>query len=337
MVTTAQVQTAPGVLKRIQDSAFVERVYTSLHQGIQGLIYRVSPVVAAQRRYQLKMGRRLRLENPLTFDEKLFWLMLFWHHPLKAQCADKLGMRAHAENLGYGHLLVDLLGVYTRVSDIDFPALPDRFVLKCSHGCGFNILCPDKRALEEQAVRRRLRAWMRRDYAKIHGESQYEGLVPRILCERFLDDGSGGPPADFKLHCFHGKVYFTTVCTGRDLDGQGAAYDHYDREWLHQLPYSKFGSHPDRWRARPDCYQDMVQAAEALSAPFPYVRMDFYSIAGRPLLGEMTFTPSGCIDIGYTDEAQDGLGALIHLPEPLARWAGAAGAAAPTSAGAPGR
>ena len=294
------------------------RELAGLWQGAYSrMLYRISPVLLAKYRYRRETGRRLRLDQPLTFDEKLFWLMLFWRDPLKTQCADKYGMRAYATDLGYARLLVDLLGVYEKPEDIDFALLPERFVLKATHGCGFNLICRDKANLDFGEARKLLRQWLATDFSRVHGEVQYAGITPRIICERFLDDGTGALPSDYKLHCFHGKVYFTTVCTGRGPDGEGAAYDHYDREWATQMPISKSGVHPERWRPQPPCYPEMLEAAEALSKPFPYVRMDFYAVGPKAVLGEMTFTPAGCIDTGYTDEAQRAMGDLIHLPEPL--------------------
>ena len=40
---------------------------------------------------------------------------------------------------------------------------------------------------------------------------------------------------------------------------------------------------------------------------------DFYDYNGKPIFGELTFTPAGCIDKNYTDEAQLKLGELINL------------------------
>ena len=73
----------------------------------------------------------------------------------------------------------------------------------------------------------------------------------------------------------------------------------------------------DRNIPKPDAYEEIIAMAEKLSQPFPFVRMDFYSINGKAVLGEMTFTPSGCIDDGYTEIAQRELGKLIILPEKL--------------------
>jgi hypothetical protein len=94
-------------------------------------------------------------------------------------------------------------------------------------------------------------------------------------------------------------------------------YDFYDREWKTKLPYSKSSLLADRNIPKPDAYEEIIEAAEALSKPFPFVRMDFYSIQGRAVLGEMTFTPLGCIDPDYPEIAQLELGALIALPPRL--------------------
>lgn len=294
-------------------------LFSLLHPLLYPLLYRVSPVFLAKFRYRIQVGKWPAFDTPRTFDEKLLWLMLYWRNPLKTQCADKYGMRSYVEGVGSGHLLVDLIGVYEKSSDIDFATLPDRFVLKCTHGCGFNIICWDKKTLDVDQTRRQLDAWMRQDYSQVNGEIHYAEIKPRIQCERFLDDGTGALPADYKLHCFHGKLAFTTVCKGRDAEGHGAAYDHYDRDWRTMLPISKSGVHPERWSPSPECYPDMLAAAEALSKPFPYVRMDFYGVGNSAFLGEMTFTPAGCIDSGYTDEVQTNLGDLIQLPERLQR------------------
>ncbi len=271
-------------------------------------------------RFRKETGRSLNLKNPRTFDEKLLWIELYWRHPLKTRCTDKYALRAYVEEQGYGRLLPELLGVYEQSSAIDFDALPERFVLKCTHGWGFNIICRQKSGLDRTAARRQLDSWMKMDFSRRFGEIHYAGIRPRIICEAYLDDGTGGLPRDYKVHCFHGKAQFTTVCAGRDLDGSGAIYDHYDREWRARLAYSRSGLPRCAAFPEPEAYPEMLAASEALSRPFPYVRMDFFSVRGRAVIGEMTFTPASGIDKGYRDDVQLQLGALITLPEKRLRW-----------------
>jgi len=258
----------------------------------------------------------LNLKTPQSFDEKLLWLMLYWHHPLKTQCGDKHTVRDYVKKHGLEHILPKLLGVYENSSEIDFNTLPRRFVLKCTHGCGFNIVCKDKGTLDVGETCGKLDAWMKVDLSKICGEIHYAQMKPRIICEEYLDDLAGDLPIDYKVYCFDGRAHCTMVCTGRALNRR-ANYDFYDQEWKNKLPYGRSSVENNRSIARPGAYEEMIEAAERLSKPFPFVRMDFYSIKGKAILGEMTFTPAGCIDTDYTDIGQQELGELLKLPEPL--------------------
>jgi hypothetical protein len=291
---------------------------TTCYHGIcawyRACLYRLSPVLLAKHRYRAATGRPLNLKTPETFDEKLFWLMLYWRDPLKTQCADKYAVRAYVQQHGWDHVLPVLLGVYENSRDIDFDSLPTRFVLKCTHGCGFNIICKDKASLDRREARRKLDSWMSTDFSTVAGEVHYASMTPRIICEPFLDDLAGEFPSDYKVYCFGGKAHCTLVCQGRSALNSHAAFDFYDREWKTKLPYSKSSLLANRNVPRPDALDEMIAAGEALSEPFPFVRMDFYSIQGRAVLGEMTFTPAGCIDLGYTELAQRKLGELIVLP-----------------------
>ena len=277
------------------------------------VLHSISPLWLVQYRYKRATGEWFRPRNTKTFDEKLLWLMLYWRHSLKSRCADKYAVRSYIEENGLGHLLPRLLGVYSTANEIDFRALPDRFVFKATHGCGFNIICRDKGELAVEEVKRKLDAWMKVDAGKLYGELHYSPITPRIVCEEFLEDRSGKPLDDYKVFCFHGKAHCTMACT--DRTEEGAKYDIYDLQWKNKLPYSKSSLLANRSIARPDAYAEILEAAEKLSKPFPFVRVDFYSVDGRAVFGEMTFTPHACIDTFLTDLAQDTMGELIKLPE----------------------
>lgn len=67
----------------------------------------------------------------------------------------------------------------------------------------------------------------------------------------------------------------------------------FDRDWK-RLDFV-IGNHQsyygDDIPPRPDCYPEMVAAAETLAAGFPFARVDFYVIDNRPRFGEVTFYP----------------------------------------------
>ena len=310
-------------IKRVIKSTGIHFVYYRLQRSYKlrytQLLLNHFPQLYAQYRYKYTYGKKANLRNPATFDEKLLWLMLFWRHPLKSTCGDKYTLRSYVEKNGFAHVLPPLLGVYSSSSEIDFNSLPEKFVLKCTHGCGFNIICTNKQKLDVTATRRKLDKWMAKDYCKTAGELHYSSMKPMIVCEQYLDDPSSERPNDYKVYCFNGKAHCTMVAQGRDENGHTDKFDIYNLNWDAKLPYYNSVSENamERHVPKPEAYDEMIRVAEALSKPFPYVRMDFYSINGKAILGEMTFTPAGCIQKHYTPLAQNILGSLIQLPPKL--------------------
>jgi hypothetical protein len=275
----------------------------------------LSPLLFTRYRYLKEARKWYDHKNPRTFDEKLLWLNLYWWHPLKARCADKFAVRSYVEEHGMGHLLTELYGVYAHSNEIDFAKLPDRFVLKCTHGCGFNVFCRDKSQFDVKGSKQILDSWMKFDYCTFSGEVHYASLEPRIICEAYLEGLPGKPINDYKVYCFHGKAHCTLACTERQTGT--TKFDFYDREWKNKLRYSKSSLLANRSIPKPEAYGEIIEAAEKLSKPFPFVRMDFYSVNGKAVFGEMTFTPHGCIDTGVTDLGQEVMGNLLKLPEKL--------------------
>ena len=275
-------------------------------------LYRASPLLLVQYLSLKYRGRPFHPRKARSFEDKLLWLMLYWREPLKSRCADKFAVRSYVTELGLGHLLPELLGVYTASSQIDFSRLPERFVLKCTHGSGFNVLCADKARFDIEGAKKRLDRWMKVDLSKVNGEVHYAPITPRIICEAFLGDPSS-PINDYKVYCFSGKPHCTMACTGRQKGKP--QFDFYDLDWRNKLAYCRSSLLANRSIPKPDAYEEIIAAAKELSKPFPFVRMDFYSVNGKAVFSEMTFTPNGCIDIDLTDLAQTTMGSLIVLPK----------------------
>jgi hypothetical protein len=264
-------------------------------------------------RYWAAWRRWPDFENPTTFDEKLLWLNLYWRNPLKTECADKYTLRAYVERQGLGYLLPRVYGVYETVEAIDFEALPERFVLKCTHGCKCNVFCWKKTDLDLAVARRDLARWVALDFSRVLGELHYAGMKSRIICEEFLEDGTGLLPTDYKVFCFNGRPCWI-LCYTRRVPNDKGHRTVLDLEWNPVIGYlEEEGGHRP---PRPSSLPEFLSASERLSAPFPFVRMDFYCIAGRAVLGEMTFTPNACINKTYTDYCQRDMGRRLELPQP---------------------
>lgn len=277
----------------------------------------VSPFLNMKFRYLVIHGSLPNLDYPRTFDEKLIWLNFFWQDPLKSQCGNKYTMRDYVEKHGLDHILTPLLGVYNSAYEIDFEQLPNKFVLKCTHGCHYNVICHNKTYLDIARTEKQLNRWLEDDYSQYSGELHYASMIPRIICEEFLEDPSSVLPIDYKVYCFSGQAHCTMACLGRS-GHRLPMFLFYDRNWK-KLPYSRQSILGQTDIHKPNAYEEIIECAEQLSKPFPFVRLDFYSIKGRAILGEMTFTPSGCVDPGLTAVAQKKMGDLIILPRRLVK------------------
>lgn len=273
----------------------------------------VSPTLASHYWYWGLFKKPLKLNNPVTLNEKLTWLKLHTYRedPLVCQCSDKYRVREYLEQTGCGELLNEIYGAWDRVEDIPWEDLPDTFVLKCNHGCAYNILCPNKKELDIEQTKATLRKWMKDDFWRKHAEMQYRNIPKKILCEAYLGDGD--PLVDYKIYCFHGKASFILVCTEREA-GKPKFY-FFDQNW--QLcPITRDGqqAQPGFTLEKPDRLEQMLEYAQILSQPFPFVRVDFYNVKGQIVFGELTFTPSGALDTARLPETDLLFGSMLQLP-----------------------
>lgn len=285
---------------------------------VSKITYKMSPVFASKLLFFFAMKKRLNLKNPKTFNEKIQWLKLYWQDERVAQCADKYDVRKYVEEKGLEETLNPIYGVYTKDTDIDFSILPKKFALKGTHGCGYNLICKDKDSLNKQEALKLANEWLNSNYCYTAAEIQYENIMPKIIIEKFIDGVQGAVANDYKIFCFNGKPHFTMVCEDRGIDGRPKYY-FYDNNW-DMLPYNAnskevISSGSDYKSIMPVSFADMLKYAEILSEEFPFVRVDFYEVEGKPILGEMTFTPCGGIDSRLDKDVDEMMGDLINLPE----------------------
>ncbi|MBQ9547699.1 MAG: oligosaccharide flippase family protein [Bacteroidales bacterium] len=236
--------------------------------------------------YRVKMGQKLHLRHPRTFNEKLQWLKLHDRKTLYTRLADKAEVKVWAaERIGPEHLN-STIGLWERAEEIDFDALPEQFVLKTTHDCGGVVICKDRASLDREAVRAQLAAALSRNFYALHREWPYKDIKPRILAEPYLEDASG-ELIDYKFFCFSGKPELMFIATGRQGPDE-TRFDFFDMEFRH-LPFTNGHPNADVTPAKPSGWEEMKRLAARLSEGIPQVRVDFYEVDGRVLLGEMTF------------------------------------------------
>jgi len=272
---------------------------------------------AIERGYERAFGRPLDWANPLTLNEKLNWLKLFYRNPLQRVAADKHAVREHVRARAGAECLIPLLAVYDRADDICFGDLPGGFVLKGNHGSGQNWIVRDKEREDERRIRRQFREWMAENHYAKSREWPYRGMTPRIVAEELLLDEDGRIPSDFKLHCFNGRV----ECIQVDLDRDTAhRRNFYDPAWQ-RLPFvwTEWEGSAPLWPGgrdveRPGALPEMIRLAETLSKDFPYARIDLFYCRGRVYFGEITFFHGGGFERFDPPEWDRKLGERLALP-----------------------
>lgn len=269
--------------------------------------------------YRYHSGKKLNLENPKTWTEKLLWMNKYWQPELKSKCADKYAVRDYVSSKGLKDILIPLIGVWDDVKDIDFTMLPDKFAIKCNHGCACNVLCTDKSNFDEQAAIKHLSSWLKRDYSD-SGELHYHFIQPKIICESFLPVDHYSELIDYKIHCFDGTPMFIGYCYDRNLETQNSKGVIYSPKW-ERLLYLKDDKPNDGIKMpKPSTLDQMLEIARILSRDIPYVRVDLYSIKGKVYFGELTFTPDGAIlEREYKKGVVAEYGNYITLPAKIER------------------
>ncbi len=260
--------------------------------------------------YKKAFGKELNLKNPQTFNEKLQWLKLYYRDGIMAICTDKFAVREYLKENGYERFLNTLYGTYKSPYDIDFTNLPHSFVLKASHGCGWNIVCKDKSAYKWQPWIRVMNSWLEQNLYEYGREWVYKDINPLIICEKYLEV-ENGELFDYKFFCVNGKVEFIQAT---DNDPETARINLYDKDWNLMKEKYAFISSPKKI-PRPYDLVKMVKIAEDLSSPFPFARIDLYDINGKIVFGEITFFPSSGFKKFQPEEFDLKLGQKLKLPE----------------------
>lgn len=263
--------------------------------------------------YEYYTGKKLNLENPVEFNEKIQWLKVFYHPPILTQLVDKYSVREYVKEKIGEKYLNELIAVYDKASEVDFDELPEKFVIKGVHGFHFNLIVKDKSELNRNKAKFLLHKWMRKNqYYRGGLEWAYKNVQPRLIAEKYLEEMDRGSITDYKFFCFNGKVEFMQVDLDRDKDH---CKDFYDLDWK-KLPFTK-GKKPScqEKMERPENLPEMKKLAEKLAGNFPFVRVDFYNISGKVFFGEMTFYPSDGRAEFYPEKYNKIIGGYMDLPE----------------------
>ena len=256
----------------------------------------------------------LDMDNPKTFNQKIQWLKMNYYHEDFPRAVDKAEFKNYIkEKIGDGYT-VPLYGVWEKENEIDFDALPNCFVLKSTvQSDGKHIIViHDKSFLDYDRLKTVLSSWLQpKNNLCSSFCSAYSKVKPRIIAEKYIQ-GVDNSLVDYKFMCFNGKTELLFVVSDRAED---MSVNFYDLNW-NLLPFTRKYPNAKHPVLKPKNFDKMVEIANILAKPFPFVRVDFYELPdGTLLIGELTFYPGGGYEPFQPVEWDYKLGDMLCLPE----------------------
>ena len=264
--------------------------------------------------YEYFSGKKLNLSNPEDFNAKIEWYKVFYRPKILNTLADKYEVRSYVEEKIGPQYLNELFAVYTHPEEINFDVLPNQFIIKANHTNGHNIIVTDKGKLDKDKVVKKFTKWLKKNqYYRRGQEWAYKDIKPKIVIEKFLKEEDKNTLVDYKFYCFNGEPKFIDVHIDREEDHKQGCFD-LD---FNLLPFGKSSTYKSISSGieQPSNLEEMVKLSRVLADKLPFVRVDFYSVNGRTVFGEMTFYPSDARREFYPKNYNKIIGDYFELPK----------------------
>ena len=265
-----------------------------IRSRIKNILSTLSPGFTTYLMYLYNFKRLPDFDNPKDINDWLQRLKLreYYHNPVITKCVDKYRVREYIKSKGLEHILPNLyIGGVDNPYDLRnyWDKLPDKLVLKCNHGCGYNILINDKSSIRVDDVIDQLKEWLNEDWWKNYCEPQYMDIKKCILAEEYLGDAI----KTYKFYCFRGEPKVMYVSANGEKGEKDLYLDYFDMNW-NWLDISLVGhQHKPNCYEKPASFDEMVKISRILAKDFPFVRVDLYDVAGNVYFSELTFIPTG--------------------------------------------
>ena len=230
-------------------------------------------------------------EKPQSFSEKVWHRMLYKRDPQLTLVSDKLRVREYISEKVDSKYLIPMLWHGENPEDIRFDKLPQQFVIKLNHGCGFNIIVQDKAQLNIPKTKKQLKKWLSVNFCQdtfLGTGWAYRNIIPCIIIETFIGE-NGQIPLDYKFFCFDGRAEFVLMT----FDRFGSLTEkHVNRNFQ---PLDLWNGAPQYTGKinKPANYEEMLNLADSLAQDFDFVRVDLYSVGDHVYFGELTCYPAG--------------------------------------------
>lgn len=245
--------------------------------------------------YYNKYKKHLDLNNPIGFNEKIHNRIINDRNPIYTRLSDKFLVREYVKEKIDSKHLIELLGVYDSIDEVDVNSLPNEFVIKCNHDAGSVVICHDKKTFDYHSAKNKIKRKMMHNMYYDNREWHYKNINKKVIIEEkidiFVDDNT---PEDYKFHCFNGNPEYIEVQFGRFSSDR--RINIYDKNWNIQ-PFLMGYKNTKVEISKPQCLNMMLDIVSELSKDFDYCRVDLYiTKSGDIYFGEITFTPCNGMD-----------------------------------------
>ena len=263
--------------------------------------------------YEYYTGKKLNLGDPKDFNQKIQWLKVFYRPAILSKLVDKYEVREYVNQKVGKQYLNELIAVYDRPGQVDFDTLPDKYVLKATHGYHFNLIVKDRSTLNKTKAKFLMHKWLSKNqYWRGGLEWAYKNAKPRLIIEKYLEEIGKEDVSDYKFFCCNGVPKLLHI----DIDrGSHHRRAYYDMDWK-KLPIKHdIIDFIEEEVSQPPNFDEMVRVATQLADNFPFVRVDLYNLNGKIIFGEMTFYPAdGRLEF-IPEEYNTIIGDYIELPK----------------------
>ncbi len=262
--------------------------------------------------YFFNMHKKLNLDNPQSFNEKLQWLKIHNKKEYFTQLVDKATVKDFIKDIIGEEYIIPTYGVWNNFEDIPFENLPDKFILKCTHDSGGIVICKNKNKFNKEEAKIKINHCLQKNYYLEHREYPYKNVIPKIIAEKLLESSDVDGLKDYKFMCFHGVCKMIFVCSNRSKENVNV--DFFDTKWNH-LPFSRHYKNSPYHIEKPKNLENMISIVEKIANKIetPFVRIDLYEILNKIYFGEVTFFPGAGLEEFEPEEWDYKIGSWINL------------------------
>lgn len=220
------------------------------------------------------------------FTEKMQWRKLFDQDPAYVVFCDKVATRQYvAQRLG-PDAIFPILWLGDDPAELPIEKLEPPYVIKCSHGSGWNIVVRGNPIEDYAAIRAKLEKWLASDFGILCDEPGYSEVPRRLLVEPLLTH-QGGFPLEYKFFVFSGVTRVVMFRANYGDRAQERIQAYYDTQWR-QLPMRTTDMPLASPAPRPPELDTMRTLAERLASGRDHIRVDFLVCDGHVYVGELT-------------------------------------------------